>query len=235
MPSNVIIDSGACEPFHERESTGATRQRCATPGRRPDRRAIRRSHCSGAVQGDDPTGQIPVPDVRPSGPCDELGQPVLVGPGADGLRQVDVGVGVGGGAVGDLRQRTHEVLEVDGAKRGPGGRRELADQQRAAGSGHAGHLAQASRRVGDVAQPERDRGGVERVVPERQAHAVARDEELGGVAAPALTQHSEGEVGAQHGGALIDEGATAGPGAGGQVEDGGPRQRLQGVGDGTAP
>ena len=65
------------------------------------------------------------------------GEAGLVGPRPDRLREVDVGLRVGGHGAGDRRERLHEVLEVDGAERRPGRRAELAHDDAAPGTGPA--------------------------------------------------------------------------------------------------
>ena len=123
-----------------------------------------------------------------------VGEGGLVGPGADGLGEIDVRVRVGGHRAGDRRQRPHQVLGVDGAERRPGRVRELADHDPAAGPGHPVQLAQRRVRVLHVAQPEGDRHGVEGVVLEGQLRRVARGERQPGVLALADPEHAEGEV-----------------------------------------
>ena len=65
-----------------------------------------------------------------------------------------------------------KIKEIEAAQRLPGGDRELEDAELAAGAEDPGQLGQGAVEVGDVAQPERDRGGVEARVGEGQGEGV---------------------------------------------------------------
>ena len=75
-----------------------------------------------------------------------VGEPGLVGPGADRLGEVDVGVRVGRDPPGHRRQRPHQVAEVEPAERRVDRSAELADHQAPARPGDPGHLPQRRRR-----------------------------------------------------------------------------------------
>ena len=147
------------------------------------------------MQGDDPAGQVAESDVIPARPSGSAAQRQLVGPGTDRLGEVDV----------RLRDR-----------RLPAGRRRAAPASgsRCTTIRHGRQVgcenSQTSRRppcrvtrsisaradvdVDDVAQPERDRHGVERPVGEGQPGGISGDEPQIGPPGPAHPQHAEREV-----------------------------------------
>ncbi len=112
---------------------------------------------------------------QPAAPISD-GQPLLVGPGLDGLGQVFIGGRVRRDQPGDPRDGGHQVVVVQPPEHRPGRRRELTDHQPAAGPGHPQHLGAGRPRVGDVAQPEGDRHHVEGVRRVRQRESVAGHE-----------------------------------------------------------
>src|SRR3954467_15825185 len=102
--------------------------------RQPSKRAAG-STLGGVVERDDATRQVGPADLLPAGRLDDARQLALGRPGADRLREVDVGVGVAGGATGHRRKGAHEVVRVDGAEDLVDRLAELADQQAASGTG----------------------------------------------------------------------------------------------------
>ena len=105
-----------------------------------------------------------------------LGEGALVRPRANRLGEIDVGVGVGADLASDRWQGPHEVLGVDGPEGLVGGGAELTDDQAATGASDARELAEGVVDIGDVAQAETHRDGIEGVVGEGQAHRVGRGE-----------------------------------------------------------
>src|SRR4029078_6883306 len=73
----------------------------------------------GAVQSDDAAGEVAPLRTLPARPAEQVGESRLVGPGADRLGEVDVGVRARGDRTGDGRQGAHQVLDVHGAERRP--------------------------------------------------------------------------------------------------------------------
>ena len=170
------------------------------------------------MEGDDATGQVEPVDLAPTGLDHAQSQASLIGPGPDRLGEVDVRLGVGGDPLGDARQGLHQVVGVDRLERSPGGGAELAHHDATAAASDAQQLAETLDGVVDVAQPERDRDRVERVVAERQGHAIAGHE--GEVATGFLAdcEHAEGEVAGHDGGSGVGERLARRAGAGREVE-----------------
>ena len=137
------------------------------------------------MQRDDAAGQVAParPRVQPAAAMRgrEL---ALVGPGLDRLGEVDVGrpgceLTRGRPAGSDA----HQVLGVDRAERPPlAGWLNSQTTSRPPGRVTRSNSRRAPLDVGDVAQPERHRHGVEGVVRERQAHRVGRGERQVGAA-----------------------------------------------------
>jgi hypothetical protein len=92
----------------------------------------------------------------------------------------------------------HEVLDVDGAEGSPRRVAELTDHQSPARARHPQQLTHAGTGVMQVAQPERDRGGIEARVRERQAQPVARDEGEKWPLPLPDAQHPQREVAGDH-------------------------------------
>ncbi len=102
----------------------------------------------------------------------------------------------------------------------PARARDLEDREPAARTQHAPELGQGALEVGDVADTEADRGGVERPRLERQGEQVSLDPAQRGCLPAGALEHPRREVEAGHGhrpGPPVGEGEVAG--AAGRVED----------------
>ena len=159
---------------------------------------------------------------------DHLCHLALCRPGPDGLREVDIGVRVGGDASRHGRQRAHEVLVVDGAEGGIRRRGEFAQHEAPTRPGHPRKLTQGLRRVGDIAQPEGHGHRIEGPISKRQVQRVGRGEDQVRTAPLADLEHPEGEVRGDDVDACGGIRLGTGPRARGDIED--PLAGLRGHG-----
>ena len=65
---------------------------------------------------DDSTRQIGDSTIGPTRAFNNCGERPLIGPGLDRLRQIDIGIGIGGELAGYPWQGTHQVIGINGTK-----------------------------------------------------------------------------------------------------------------------
>src|SRR5215217_5494733 len=158
-----------------------------------------------AVEGDDTSGHVAPGHVSPAGRGYQLGQPRLIGPRLNGLRQIAIGGGVGGDQSGNLGQRGREIAPVEPLEGPPGRGRELTNHEPSVRFGDPGHLCQRGTRVLDVAEPERDGDRVEGGIAEGQPKCVTRHERELRLPLPTDGKHPQRQVGGHHECARFDE------------------------------
>src|SRR5690625_2805236 len=124
--SSLLIELGcACDYIHyfaARESTQRGRQghvRHTSPFFDFGRRLLRVGF-EAAVECNDPAHEIAVLHALPSHLLYEAAQLELIGPLADGLGEVDIGLTVGRDRARRRRQGAHDVLQINDAKEPPG-------------------------------------------------------------------------------------------------------------------
>src|SRR5580698_9285040 len=158
------------------------------------------------VQGNNTEGQEATANRLPASVLDDAREVRLGRPGLDGFGQVDVGFGVARDPRGDLRQNVQQVATVDHVGRLDRQAAEFGDDQPALRLGDPVQLLEGGLGVSDVAQAERDRDRVERLVLEGQAQRVTGGERSVRVLLLARGQHADREIAGDDVGARFGEG-----------------------------
>src|SRR6266566_4328 len=153
---------------------------------------------SAIVDRADATGQALEPDARESRGGQPLRQCFGLRKCKHGLWQVGIGVSMFRHEPADGGQNSTEIEEVDRAQRREPGRGELEDDETRSGFQDAGHFAKAPVEIGEIAYAKSHQRAVEPRRGKRQRQRVGRDRDGAGRFAPALREHRDHEVGADH-------------------------------------
>src|SRR6266540_79224 len=195
---------------------------------------------SAIVDRADAAGQALEPDARESRGREPLRQRFRLGKREHRLWQVGIGVSMFRHEPADGGQNSPEIEEVDRAQRRETGRGELEDDEPRTRFQDPGRFAEAPVEIGEITYAKSHQRAVEPRRGKRQRQRVGGDRDGAGRFPPALRQHRNHEVGADHPAAK----AVTPRELGGKVECAGAEVEVRAVGfrfpteprhSGTAP